>query len=215
MIFMETPRFPDDIAHGSQSTVIFSTDIHQVIAGYEIRNMNWRHPLHAYNVVYGIRYHEQLDILRQFFHLTRGMYASFRYKDWSDFTVDYDESGFLYLGDNRWQCVKRYGNGDYAYLRPIRKLVAGSMSLVTGGGALPDVSVWIPPTMSTTEAAIEEYAGWSVDINRGIVTTTQTPVSWAGEFDVPVRFSSDDMSVSYDDHAYGSVQTTLREVRVW
>ena len=41
MSFIETPRFPDDIAYGAQGGPMYSTDVVATASGYEKRNQNW------------------------------------------------------------------------------------------------------------------------------------------------------------------------------
>ena len=84
-----------------------------------------------------------------------------------------------------FQLTKTYGDGDDAYRRPITKPVAGSVRMAVGG----------------TEKA--EGVDFSVDTATGLVTFAAGAVPGAGaeitagfEFDVPVRFDLEHLSVS-------------------
>ncbi|MFP5422469.1 MAG: DUF2460 domain-containing protein, partial [Gammaproteobacteria bacterium] len=74
------------------------------------------------------------------------------------------------------QLVKEYSFGPMSLTRIIRKPVAGSLTLYVSGA----------PVAAT------------VDYTTGQVTITAAlgaPITWSGEFDVPVRFGSDRLDV--------------------
>ena len=114
-----------------------------------------------------------------------------------------DAGTVIYFSDRSWNgSVFAAGGSDgvATYLRPIRKPVAGTVRLVNNG---------VP------------FSDWSVDTTTGLVTlghttaiTTGHVISGSCEFDVPVRFDTDEMKTSiedFDNFTWG--QIPLIEVR--
>jgi uncharacterized protein (TIGR02217 family) len=98
-----------------------------------------------------------------------------------------------------FQLVKRYESGSQAWVRRIVKPVAG--------------------TVRAALAGVEQLSGWSANATTGIVTFDTAPASGvlitAGfEFDVPVRFDTDRLDVTWDLDRLGSIASIpLVEVR--
>ena len=96
--------------------------------------------------------------------------------------------------------MKRYESGAQTWTRRIVKPVAGSLRVALGG---------IEPSPSS----------WSVNTTTGIVTFDTAPavgvlVTAGFEFDVPVRFDSDRLDVTWDLDRLGSIASIpLVEVR--
>ena len=74
-------------------------------------------------------------------------------------------------------------------------------------------------TVRVALAGVEQLSGWSVETTNGIVTFDTAPASGvlitAGfEFDVPVRFDTDRLDVTWDLDRHGSIASNpLVEVR--
>ena len=98
------------------------------------------------------------------------------------------------------QLRKAYRSGTQQYLRPVTKPVAGSVRVAVAGAVLP-------------------ASGFSVDAATGTVTLTAAPAAGADvtagfEFDVPVRFDTDRLDVTWDLDRLGSIASIpLVEVR--
>ena len=66
---------------------------------------------------------------------------------------------------------------------------------------------------------IEAVSGWSLDATTGLVTLTSAPASGVQatadfEFDVPVRFDSDQMDITIETYQLGSWgQIPVLEIR--
>ena len=108
----------------------------------------------------------------------------------------------LGIGDDdteTFQLVKRYESGAQAWVRRIVKPVAGTVRVALAG--------------------VEQLSGWSVNMTTGIVTFATAPAAGvlitAGfEFDVPVRFDTDRLDVTWDLDRLGSIASIpLLEVR--
>lgn len=97
------------------------------------------------------------------------------------------------------QLTKVYASGAYSWTRTITKPVAG--------------------TVKVAKAGVLQTSGFSVDTTTGIVTFTNAPASGVAvtagfEFDVPVRFDTDELPVVLDFERQGSITSiTMIEVR--
>ncbi|MAR56968.1 MAG: hypothetical protein CMM93_07275 [Rickettsiales bacterium] len=120
--------------------------------------------------------------------------VGFRFKDWSDYKGE--NQPLTSLGGNDYQMVKQYSSGAVAVEREITKPVAGTIKLY--------------------EDSVLQVSGWSVDTATGIITTALSGTLTVDfEFDVPVRFDTDEMSISMDSFDAGNWNSIpLIEVRV-
>lgn len=199
MTFVET-QFPTDISYGSSGGPAYSTDIVVTHGGYEQRNSNWSKARARYDVGHGIKTKAQLDELIAFFRARKGQAHGFRFKDWTDYEASNQTIG---TGDNStttFQLVKTYTSGAVTETRTITKPVSGTINIYL-------------------DSVLQE-SGVSVDTTTGIVTFNSAPgnnvvVSADFEFDVPVRFATDQFSgviENYKTHSWPNIP--LVEVRV-
>lgn len=167
MSFVEQ-RFPEDHAYNGSGGPAYSTDVVAVASGFEKRNQNWTDARRRWDVGY-TRTQAQLDTLLAFFHAMKGKANGFRFRDHADYTVT-GSAGILSAVTGGWQMVKRYASAAGNTDRTIRKPVSGTVT-VSGGGT------------------------YAVDYSTGIVTKSAgpDPTGWTGEFDVPVRFDTDEL----------------------
>ncbi len=193
MSFVEV-QFPTDISYGASGGPIFMTDVVATVSGHEQRNSKWSQSRAKYNVASGIKTEAQWQALIAFFRARRGMAIGFRFKDWSDYKAE--NQPLKSLGGNEYQLVKQYVSGAAVYEREISKPVTDTVKLY--------------------EDSILQASGWSIDTATGIITTSLSGTLSADfEFDVPVRFDTDEMSISmdsFDAGNWGSIP--LIEVRV-
>lgn len=183
--FIETPRFPDDIAEGSSGGPGWNTNVFESQDGTEVRNQVWEVVRHQYDVSYGIRDKSSMDIVRAFFFDVRGRATAFRFKDWGDYQLAAEPIG---VGDGAtlaFRIIKTYGTNN-PYVRRIFKPVADTLVVYV------DNSVADPAT-------------YTVDTTTGIITfgTGHAPantkvVAVDCEFDVPVRFDTDTLQSTQD-----------------
>lgn len=206
--FHET-RFPDEISYGSKGGPKRLTQVVSLKSGFEERNQAWKHSRRKYDAASGIRGISHLHDVLDFWEARRGRLYGFRWKDWLDYKSSRgrnepdDTDVILDTGDGAtttFQLAKRYEDAGEEYARPITKPVAGTVLV-----SLDNVS---------------QASGWSVDTTTGIVTFDVAPgvgvVVRAGfEFDVPVRFDDDELSLSADAFQAGSIPTiNVIEIRV-
>lgn len=213
---IETPRFNEDISFGSSGGPGFNTDVITVNSGVETRNVNWTQARHTYNVAFGIRNQTYLDSLVEFFQAMKGKAYGFRYKDWSDYssnntatptqadqTIGTGDSSDGTDGTDTFQIIKTYQVGAQSTIRVINKIVALSL--------LVEVD-------STLQV---ENVDYTVDYNTGIITFLPTFIPQTGlvikcgyQFDVPVRFDTDELSINLEMYEHGTTDVPLVELRI-
>lgn len=174
-------RFPVDISYGSSGGPGFNTSIIDLASGHEQRNINWSLARAKYDAQYGVKTREQMEQVLDFFYARRGRAFGFRFKDWMDFQLERQSIGVA-GGTNVLQVFKRYEPlTSHFYDRPIMKIVPGTVQIWANG---------VP------------QAANRVNIDTGVVNTStlagQT-IEVACEFDVPVRFDTDEIAISHDD----------------
>ena len=193
-------QFPTDISYGATGGPMFLTDVVTTISGHEQRNSKWSQSRAKYNVASGVKTETQWQALIAFFRARRGKAVGFRFKDWSDYKVESVQIGVGDDSTTEFQLVKIYSSGPVAVSRDITKPVAGSVDIYVD--------------------SILQSSGVSVDTATGIVTFTTPPamdevITADFEFDVPVRFDTDEMAVSMDSFDAGNWSSIpLIEVRV-
>lgn len=169
MSFLESPIFPEQVSFGITGGPEYSTRIVRTIAGDEFRDELLAQALHKYEASEAAKRPTDWKALRAFFHNAAGRAHGFRFKDWSDYTAIVGEGVFAMLTSTTFQMYKRYTSGSATKDRRIQKPRTGTIT-VTGG---------------TTPV---------VDYTTGIVTVASgTPTDWAGQFDVPCRFDTDEL----------------------
>lgn len=185
-------RLPVGIERGSRFGPAFRNVIQEAISGNEQRFAQWTKCKGVGDLAYGLKtsdnptgdYAAILALWRAHF----GSLYPFRFKDWSDYTATAELFG---TGDGvtvAFQLVKTYdpsfillgSAGTLFYVR--------SITLVTGS---PVIKVDGVTKTVTTDYTIS---------SAGVVTFTSAPantkpITWTGEFDVPVRFDTDQLPV--------------------
>jgi uncharacterized protein (TIGR02217 family) len=200
MTDFEEIQFPTDISYGATGGPMFMTDVVATVSGYEQRNSKWSQSRAKYNVASGIKTESQWAALIAFFRARRGKAVGFRFKDWSDYKAENVQIGVGDDSTTEFQLVKLYSSGSVAVSRDITKPVAGTVDIYVD--------------------AVLQSSGVSVDTTTGIVTFDTAPadgdiISADFEFDVPVRFDTDEMSISMDSFDVGNWSSIpLIEVRI-
>jgi uncharacterized protein (TIGR02217 family) len=186
--------FPPFVARGATGGPSFSTNVVSLASGAEERNILWANARGKWNISTGIRTREQMLDVIAFFHVVKGRAYSFRFKDWNDFSAT--DQLMVEVTPTVWQLVKRYAIGGFEHIRTIAKPVAGTVAVKVGG-------------VSTTPSSIDHLTGR--------VTFASTPSSAptaSFEFDVPVRFDTDQLPVqanAFDQQVVSQID--LIEVR--
>lgn len=201
-------RFPDSISRGAKGGPERRTRIVELASGDEERNASWANSRRRYDVSYGVRRADDLAAVVAFFEARNGRLHAFRFKDWSDYKSCLPSAApaatdqIIGTGNGStttFALTKTYASGAQSWARAIIKPVAGTVTISLNG--------------------VAQGSGWSVNTTTGIVTFAVAPtvgaVIRAGfEFDVPVRFDTDELPVTLDIERTGSIPSIpLIEVR--
>ncbi len=204
-------RFPASLSFGSVGGPERRTDVVTLANGFEERNSPWAHSRRRYDAGLGMRSLDDIEQLIAFFEARRGQMYGFRWKDWSDYKSGRasQQTGFvdqeLGTGDGTrtsFQLVKTYVSGAFSYVRPISKPVLGSVRVGLGASELTEGSEFEVDTTTGT-------------INFAAPPEPGAPVMAGFEFDVPVRFDTDQIQTSVASFKAGDVPNVpIVEVRI-
>lgn len=206
MAFHEV-RLSDDVERGAEGGPQFNTTIVELMSGFERRNINWSQTRGEWDVGYGIDGRTLFESVLQFFYAREGRAHGFRFKDWSDFELDRQSIGLTDGANPTFQIFKRYTSGSIDFDRTIKKIVTGTEL------------VWVNSVAIVEGAGVSEY---QLDDDTGIITLGSTLAATSGEdvevqceFDVPVRFDTDQLRISMANFDAGAVpQIPIVEIRV-
>lgn len=173
-------------------------DIVALGSGFEARNTPWAHGRRRYDIGGAVRTLDELHALIGFFEARRGKLHGFRFRDFLDWKscapsqapAPGDQAiGVSDGAATAFQLVKTYGSGEDAYVRPIRKPVAGSVRIAVAGVEIDD-------------------EGFTIDTTTGLVTFDAAPaddalITAGFQFDTPVRFDLDRLDLSLDGFGAG------------
>lgn len=207
--FVESPRFPEGISYGSTGGPSYNTDVNTSKSGWDNVNENWSMPLHRYNAQNGIQSVEDAETIINFFHVVGGRGKGFRYKDWMDYktcsTRVNPSFNNMNIGtgdavNKIFYFTKTYTLGAVTRVRRIYKPVSGTVTIGVNG-------------------VLVSSGTYTIDYTKGIVTFTTPPpaghaVTWGGEFDVPCRFTSDDLDASINHYDDVNIQLAIDEIRI-
>lgn len=183
--FIETPRFPDDISYGSSGGPNFKTWVYEGHSGKEQRNIGWATSKARYDVSHAIKDKADMDTLRSWFYAMQGRAYGFRFKDWGDYELVDEQIG---TGDGTtavFPIIKTYTVGLNNYTRRIFKPIATGLVVKVNG---------VTQTLTTH---------YTVDTTTGKITfvtppSAALPITVTCEFDVPVRFDTDQFTASHE-----------------
>jgi len=204
-------RLPEDIERGATGGPRFKTSVTTLSSGFEKRNVEWSKVRGRWDIAYGLTSLDQVADVINMFYAAQGRARGFRFKDWSDFQIgkQADDSTRQSIGTGdgaktEFDVFKRYGIANVSYDRRIYKLVSGTTKVFLDG--------------------VEPPFGFSVDVNLGRITFNSAPaegvdVSVITEFDVPVRFDTDELPIEtelfFQDQPIGQIpRIDLVELRV-
>ena len=188
-------RFPDAIAQGAQVIPAFNTSVIVSSGGREQRVSNWSLPRRSYDVGTGLQRRADTATLMAFYLARGGRLRGFRFRDWSDYQLARQTIGTTDGADATWQVYKRYTSGGVNADRPLTRLVSGT------------VRCWVNGTERTIGAGGTQF---QVNVDTGVITLGATLAATTGqaievecEFDVPVRFDSDEVALTQRSHEIG------------
>ena len=202
-------RFPTAISRGSSGGPERRTDVVTTASGRETRNARWANSRRRYDAGFGVKSLDDIHAVVAFFEERRGRLHAFRWKDHADYKSCVASANLaatdqnIGIGDGiraSFQLIKTYGTGLRNYARTIAAPVGATVSVAVNG---------------------LQNNFFSVDAQTGIVTFTVGHIPAAGavitagfEFDVPVRFDTDAITINLAHFASGEIpHIPLLEVR--
>lgn len=168
-------------AYGWSGGPEFYTRVVTLRNGHERRNAMLSQMRHRFTLPFlNISDASYLLYLKSVFAAAMGMAESFLVKDHSDFEATAESLGNAPAGSAAVQLVKTYTFGATTYSRTIEHPVTGAVVYQSG--------VAKAGTLDTSTGLFTPDSAW----------TEGAPLTWTGEFRVPVRFASDSLNMSID-----------------
>ena len=202
-------RFPTAISRGSTGSAERRTDVVTTASGREERNARWANSKRKYNAGFGVKSLDDIQAVVAFFEERRGKLYAFRWKDFADFKSCAASAAVaatdqvIGTGDGvtaAFQLVKKYGTGTRNYVRAINAPVSGTVRVAVNG-------------VVTTLFAVNVLTGM-MTFNAGSIPVIGAVVTAGFEFDVPVRFDTDAITINLAHFAGGDIPNIpLVEVR--
>jgi len=189
--------FPFPLAFGASGGPVRQTEIITLASGHEQRNAAQANSRRKYDAGVGIKSLADMQTLVAFFEARRGQLYGFRFRD----PIDHKADGEIGTGDGvttEFQLSKTYADAAGSWQRDITKPKVASLTIKLG------------TTLTTT---------FSVDNTTGKIVFDTAPVNAviitaAFEFDVPVRFDTDQLTTSLESFgAGGAVHVPLIEIK--
>lgn len=176
-------RLPTKYSLGAVGGPQFSTETNKTVGGSFFANRNWLLPLHAFDISQQVQAKVDFEIVRALFYNVYGQFSAFRFKHFDDFTCDATNSSLTVITGAIWQLNRIYALGSRTFVRPIYKPCTSPAVVVTRTRS---------GSPSTATASID-YATGQATITGHVAGDTYT---WAGQFDVPVGFTTDKMEAT-------------------
>lgn len=201
-MFIESPRFPDEIAYGAVGGPQFHTHLLESPSGAESRAQQWPLGPAVYDLALVHRDETLTRELLAFFRCcAKGQAHGFRFKDFQP-GESTGAQELLGYGDGTlttFQLCKQYVIGGLAYRRIIRKPVEGT-------------------TVAFVDEAPLSSGAYTVESTTGLLTLATPPAAGVTvratfDFDVPVRFTIDHLAIrGVAPHAWTWDGVTLRQI---
>jgi len=194
MSFSEERLCDGYICYNTEGGPEYSTDVVVLNSGREQRNRNWQYARGAWN--FGDRKLPDTELYEiiKFFRARGGKAEGFRMQDWADYQVLATEGILAIPGTNLgngngtatiFQMQKAYANGLETDYRIIAKPVTGKCTFYKNGVLL----------VTGTDVTIDYTTGL---VTFAVAPTIGAILTWAGQFDVPVRFDTDTLKSRFD-----------------
>ena len=173
------------------------TSVIEQTSGVEYRNTSWADSRRQYVISYQNRQARELEQLTSFFEVHGGKLIGFQYKDWTDYkscSVKDTPSASdqqIGVGDGEtrvFQLTKTYEVGNLSYTRDVVLPLAGTVYVNVDG--VPFGGILLPNGLVMLA---------EVPANNAVITAGY-------EFDVPVRFDTDELDIMSENPHIGSAQ---------
>jgi uncharacterized protein (TIGR02217 family) len=177
-----------------------STRVKDLKNGHERRNANWTGRKRRYTARYaGWTFEMREDLIAQN-EVAEGMLYSFRFKDWLEWRVTGQSLGVAPSGTAAVQLVKTYTKGSTTKTRNITKPRGSTVTVYQADGSGNPVAK--PGTLDENTGLFTPSTAW----------TAGRALTWTGEFDVCVRFATDEPEFILPDREICEVVCELVEV---
>ena len=194
MAIIET-RLSAKVEQGFTAVSSRMTLVKTLANGHEKRNAQWNHGRRMYTADYATFTPADCANLLAAIEATEGQLYAFRFKDWNDYRATEQALGLAPAGSAGVQLVKTYTFGSVTKTRDITKPVAGTVTVYQSGvakaGTIDTAAGLFTPTTAWTEGA---------------------ELTATFEFDVPVRFASDEIQFVMPHRDIREVKCSLIEV---
>lgn len=175
-------RLLDCVSYGTIYGERFRTDIATMRNKSESRNMEWSESRGEFTLVFAALTEPDRAEVMRVFRVCRGRGIGFRMKNWVDYKASDEALGVGAGEDQSYQMTITANSGSYKTTKTIRKPVMGTIQVKADG---------VPVAAN-------------IDYRAGIITTNApigAVLTWSGEYDIPVRFDSDDIQWSVDNRS--------------
>lgn len=197
-------QFPTSVSYGSSGGPGFKTSIFTVDSGLVHANPEWERLRARYQIEFDRCPQSDIELVENFFYGMRGKAIGFRYKDWNDYQIVNQN---IVVGDGtstKFQLFKRYRSGANVFDRMIRKPVRNQIGTLTLDG----------DELVLNRDFYFNYTTGAITFNEAPPAGSVGHLDYA-EFDVPVRFDTDSLSVSAEDfNQYSISSLNLIEILV-
>jgi len=193
--FIES-RLLDEVANGFQGGPTWYTQTVELKSGVTRRTAIRSRPRYRYSASYQHITPAKTALVISAFNACQGSAVGFRFKDWADYSVTAEPIGDTPgANSDPVQLFKSYTFGGTTITRPIKKPVNGTVTVYQNAIAKTG-------TLDTTTGIFTPSTAW----------TASLPLTWTGQFDVPVRFSSDELMFDFNTLNALSSNVDLEEV---
>jgi uncharacterized protein (TIGR02217 family) len=204
-------RFPIIIAYGMLGGPRFVTQRVGTGGGFAYKNSQLSNPLREYQLDTANWKQEHYDILNAFIlSVSFGQLNNFRLTDKLDYAATAQPIGIGNGTNLVFQLQKTYTSpsGNRTYVRKLTQIQ---------GAFVGD-----PTPLIYVNGTLVSSSNYTLSLSTGVLTfgaghappNTQ-PVTWTGQFDVPVEILSDYTPATYEDFGKINIKSlTMREVRV-
>ena len=198
-------RFPLAVSFGATGGPERRNEIVSLTSGREKRNARLSQSRHRYDAGTGVRSIADLHDVLVFFEARRGSLHAFRFRDPFDMKSCRPEAQvsaqdqILGVGGGattRYRLVKTYGDGEDAYQRLIGKPVVATLQVAVDGTELS----------SPDDFSFDELTG-EIVFEAGAMPGEGATITAGYEFDVPVRFDIEQLSMSLTSFKAGQIPT--------
>lgn len=177
--FLESPRFPDNIAFGATVGPCYLTVVNQVYSGRDARIVAWTQARVMFEVGRRVMFASDTAAIDAFFRTVKGRAYGFRIKDWTDFSDN--GAGILtpVTGVGVYQMCKQYNNGALSETRLIQKPVVGTVVPYRNGTAVGTAYAVDTTTGLVTLGPVVSEAASAVSVGATTQITLVAPVPGA------------------------------------